>query len=234
MKTAAKTFTFITVGTILGVSSVVGGLSLPAGSVSDEKITNIAAPQTYTVPETVIQPELPERGTYEVVIPPPEVQRSMVASNDATAFTTDESWEVQWPFPVGVHISSGFGSRIPPCEGCSGEHGGTDFAIGEGTPVQPIAKGTVIAVGWDGAYGYRVVIEHIIDGRKVLSLYGHLLENSSPLKPGDSVRTGDFIGEVGSTGKSTGNHLHLEITINGVKQDPQKWLEANAGVAKTE
>lgn len=228
MKITTKLLSFIAVGVILGVSTSLSSLIAPVESLAGNKSTTIVAKQSYVSPTTIEEQPL-ERGNYISYIAPPEITPEMVASNDATAFTNNPAWDVQWPFPVGVHISSGYGSRVSPCEGCSSYHEGTDFAINEGTPVQPIARGTVIAVGWDGNYGYRVIIQHVINGQEVTSLYGHLVENSSPLQPGDKVRTGDLIGHVGNTGKSTGDHLHLEISMNGIKLDPETWLNQNAG-----
>lgn len=169
---------------------------------------------------------------YTVYVEEPEVQPAMIPTADPSAFTSDSSWDVQWPFPVGVTISSQFGHRTPPCDGCSDFHRGTDFAVEQGTPVQPIAGGTVTDVGWDGDFGYRVVITHTVDGQLIESTYGHMVDGSSPLKVGDKVKTGELIGKVGSTGKSTGPHLHLQIKVQGIIVDPVAWLKSEAGVGK--
>lgn len=237
MKYSPKALTCVlTVGVVLGLSfPLIGGAvqQQPTEASFNDK-EQVVATQTYTAPKTVINPML-NRGNYEVYQIPSEVQPAMIPSSDRSTFTNDTSWEVQWPFPVGVTISSGFGQRDKPCEGCTGNHQGLDFAITEGTPIQTIARGTVVAVGWDGDYGYRVMIEHIIDGEKIISVYGHLINNSSPLKPGDVIRKGAHIGDVGTTGASTGPHLHLEIrTVDGIRHDPYAWLQAHAGKAKAE
>lgn len=237
MKDSSKALTCIlTVGVVLGLSFPIigGGLHQPTDATLNASEQTTVTSQSYTVPDTVVEPKI-DRGTYEVYELPPEVQPAMIPNSDRSTFTNDPSWDVQWPFPVGVTISSGFGYRDKPCAECSGNHQGLDFAITQGTPIQTIARGTVTDVGWDGDYGYRVIIEHIINGEKIISLYGHLVENSSPLKPGDVIRKGTHIGDVGNTGASTGPHLHLEIrTADGVRHDPYEWLQTNAGKAKAE
>jgi murein DD-endopeptidase MepM/ murein hydrolase activator NlpD len=74
------------------------------------------------------------------------------------------------------------------------------------------------------------VIDHVIDGRKVATLYGHMIPGSTPLRVGDTVAAGQYIGQVGNSGVSTGAHLHLEVLLDGVTPiDPRAWLEARTG-----
>jgi murein DD-endopeptidase MepM/ murein hydrolase activator NlpD len=139
------------------------------------------------------------------------------------------SGAVRWPFPYAVPISSGYGERIAPCRGCSSQHLGLDFTPGAGTPIYAIASGVVGSTEisrW--GYGNSVVLEHVVNGQKVESLYAHMQMNSSPLLVGDLIAVGDFVGLVGSTGASTGTHLHLEIHIDGVPVNPFAWLKSNA------
>ena len=136
---------------------------------------------------------------------------------------------VRWPFPYVAKITSAFGDRVAPCRGCSSYHRGVDFDAGYGAPVGAIADGIVTAVGRSSSFGYRVEIEHIINGQKVLSLYAHLIDNSSVLTVGSPVAVGDIVGALGNTGLSTGPHLHLEIHVDSVPVDPFAWLVANAG-----
>ncbi len=119
-----------------------------------------------------------------------------------------------WPLPGGSFwISQGFKH---------GKHMAVDLAAAPGTPVYAIDTGRVIKAGWsDIGYGYRVVIDHGID---YVSLYAHLSEYY--VQPGDIVQKGELIGRVGSTGNSTGPHLHLEIRDHGYLIDPLLVLPA--------
>jgi murein DD-endopeptidase MepM/ murein hydrolase activator NlpD len=100
----------------------------------------------------------------------------------------------------------------------SGQHTGLDFAAPTGTPVFSALAGKVVEAGWGGAYGNHVVVKH--DGTK--TLYAHL--NSVGVKKGQSVLRGERIGSVGSTGNSSGPHLHFEVLRKGDPRDPQAFL----------
>ncbi|MGN8049212.1 M23 family metallopeptidase [Curtobacterium sp. 22159] len=142
--------------------------------------------------------------------------------------------EVRSPFPGPVRMSSGFGYRSAPCGACSSLHQGLDFNPGMGAPIGAVAAGTVRVSGTYFSYGTAVVIDHLIDGRKVSTLYGHMIPGSSPLRVGDRVEAGEFIGKVGNSGVSTGAHLHLEVLMDGVTPiDPEAWLEARIGRSLT-
>lgn len=120
----------------------------------------------------------------------------------------------QWPLPEAFAISSGFGERVDPITGERSFHTGTDIAAPAGTPILAAADGTVtVANGtdpWGGGYGYYIKIGH---GNSIETLYAHC--SAICVTPGQTVRQGEVIGYVGSTGNSTGNHLHFEISING-------------------
>ncbi|WP_165069193.1 M23 family metallopeptidase [Marisediminicola senii] len=153
-------------------------------------------------------------------------------SSTAATFVNDPASAVQWPFTQGVPISSGFGPRnVPGCGFCSTNHKGLDLNPGSGTPIQAIADGVVVDLGNpSGPYGVFVVIEHVIDGQKVNSMYAHMLLGSLTLSIGQSVTVGQSIGAVGSTGNSTGAHLHFEILLGGtLPVDPFAWLTAQVG-----
>lgn len=124
----------------------------------------------------------------------------------------------QWPLPKAFRITSGFGERTDPFTGERDFHNGTDIAAPAGTPILAAADGTVtLANGtdpWGGGYGYYVKIGH---GSGMETLYAHC--SAICVTPGQSVRQGEVIGYVGSTGNSTGNHLHFEIIVNGQKTD---------------
>lgn len=143
-------------------------------------------------------------------------------------YTTTGSGPIRWPFPTQVPISSGFGGRAAPCRGCSSNHQGLDFTPGAGAPIYAIADGTVALHEEGGGFGNHVIIEHTIDGQVVRSLYAHMQWGSSPLKEGETIAAGDFVGLVGATGQVTGNHLHFELEIDGTNVDPYVWLKSNA------
>ncbi|BDZ51755.1 hypothetical protein GCM10025867_39960 [Frondihabitans sucicola] len=154
-----------------------------------------------------------------------------IKNTSSGTFSNDPTSAVQWPFAVGVPISSGFGARqVANCGFCSTFHEGLDFIPGAGSPIQIVADGTVSKVDQgSGALGYNVWIEHTIGGKKVTSVYAHMLAGSIKVTQGQQVKVGQIVGLVGSTGNSTGAHLHFEIHIDGVPVDPYPWLEANAG-----
>ncbi len=98
-------------------------------------------------------------------------------------------------------------------------HAGLDIAAPAGTPIKAVAEGTVSYAGWMSGYGYLVIIDH---ANGVQTYYGHC--SKLYVSSGQSVDAGDVIAAVGSTGNSTGNHLHLEIRVNGEKVNPQNYL----------
>ncbi|QDY77660.1 M23 family metallopeptidase [Streptomyces qinzhouensis] len=104
----------------------------------------------------------------------------------------------------------------------SGQHTGLDFAAPAGTPAKAVGAGTIKSAGYSGSYGYQVIIE-LNDGTEVM--YAHL--SSINANVGQKVVAGDMVGRVGSTGNSTGNHLHLEVkTPGGTTIDPGAWLRS--------
>ena len=102
-------------------------------------------------------------------------------------------------------------------------HEGQDMLAPQDTPIYAVADGTVSTSGWVGGYGNGVYIEHVIDGVSVQTRYGHMV--TTPLvSAGDVVTAGQIIGYVGSTGRSTANHLHVEVRVNGAVVDPRTYL----------
>src|ERR1700754_2572474 len=120
-----------------------------------------------------------------------------------------------------VEFTSGFGVRSDPFLGRPAMHTGLDFRAASGDPVRATANGKVVSSGWQGGYGRMVEIDH---GNGLSPRYGHL--SAINVKVGETVRIGQVIGEVGSTGRSTGPHLHYETRIDGDAVDPQKFLRA--------
>lgn len=117
----------------------------------------------------------------------------------------------------GARISSSFGSRKHPILGFTKFHSGVDFAAPKGTPIYAAGDGTVKIAGWVGGYGNFVKIGH---ANKYETAYGHMSAFAKGIRPGTRVRQGQVIGYVGSTGRSTGPHLHYEIQIAGKKVNP--------------
>ena len=130
---------------------------------------------------------------------------------------------LQWPLPVAGTITSQFGHRVDPITGEISSHTGTDIACAEGTPILAAADGTVtVANGldsWGGSYGYYVQINH---GGGLETLYAHC--SSICVTTGQQVQAGQVIGYVGHTGRVTGNHLHLEVRINGNRADAMHYF----------
>ncbi|HPQ95473.1 MAG: M23 family metallopeptidase [Thiothrix sp.] len=123
-------------------------------------------------------------------------------------------------YPIrGGRLSSGFGSRRHPIFRSRRMHSGVDFAAPKGTPIQATGDGTIRFVGQKGAYGNAIMIAH---GQGIDTLYGHMSGFRDGLKPGDTIKRGQTIGYVGSTGRSTGNHVHYEFHVNDEPQNPMK------------
>ncbi|HEV7826735.1 MAG TPA: M23 family metallopeptidase [Mycobacteriales bacterium] len=120
-----------------------------------------------------------------------------------------------WAKPAEGRVTSGFGPRWGT------QHKGLDIGATTGTPIRAVGEGTVRLARWYGGYGNAVIIDH---ANGVSTLYGHASELD--VKPGQRVTAGQLIGKVGSTGDSTGPHLHLEVRVKDRQIDPQPWLTA--------
>jgi murein DD-endopeptidase MepM/ murein hydrolase activator NlpD len=123
------------------------------------------------------------------------------------------------PLASFKRLSSGFGYRKHPIGGGSKMHKGLDLAADRGTRVLSADNGTVTWAGWKGGYGYCIIVDHH-NGYE--TLYGHCSKLIADV--GDNVRKSDLLAEVGSTGASTGNHLHFEVHKNGTPVDPEPYL----------
>ncbi len=121
----------------------------------------------------------------------------------------------------GGSVGSRFGFRIDPITGCSALHTGLDFPAEPGTPILAAAGGVVVVQEYHLAYGNMVEVDH---GNELVTRYAHA--SKVFVKKGDIVKRGQKIAEIGSTGRSTGPHLHFEVWVAGVPQDPQRFLEA--------
>lgn len=123
-------------------------------------------------------------------------------------------------------ISSTFGNRFHPILGIWKGHKGTDYAASQGTPVRAIGDATVIRAGWAGGYGNMLELRH---RNGFVTRYGHLRGFASSVRAGSHVGIGQTIGFVGTTGRSTGPHLHFEVIVGGVQKDSRVALKSIAG-----
>lgn len=147
--------------------------------------------------------------------------RSGMTSSMNLSMVAPGTGAVRWPI-TSFRLGRGIGD--------SGYHQGVDLLAPGGTPLFSVADGVVrvSSEGYSG-YGVAVVIDHVINGQRVSTLYGHMTYGSRQVVQGQTVSAGQLIGLVGSTGSSTANHLHFEVRINGGLVDPWAWLNANAG-----
>jgi murein DD-endopeptidase MepM/ murein hydrolase activator NlpD len=173
------------------------------------------------------QSETPKKETSEKEAPAPKQDSGSSEADKATAESADTSEADTaasgFSAPVDAAMSTPY--HQSGSSWSSGYHTGVDFAASTGTTVKSVANGTVVSAGWAGAYGNQVVIQHE-DGR--YSQYGHL--SSLSVSAGESVSAGQQIGAVGSTGNSTGPHLHFEVRTGpgyGSDIDPVQYLRAN-------
>jgi len=126
------------------------------------------------------------------------------------------------PVRTTVSFTSGFGVRSDPFEHGAAMHPGIDLAGAYGTPIYATADGTVLRAGWNsGGYGNLVEIDH---GRGITTRYGHM--SAIIVQAGDHVTRGQQIGRMGSTGRSTGNHLHYEVRIDGRAVNPIPFMKS--------
>lgn len=203
---SARTFV-AAAATVLAIA-VGAGLGVPAYAAATAPIPE-PKPQVVAVKASAQIPPV-QRDSYTATAPP----------------------ALAWPVENYASVTDGYGPRTPPCSGCSSFHGGVDLAAGYGNPVRSIAKGVVIETSspFNTSLGVHVTIQHVIDGQIVTSLYGHMQYGSMPLKVGDTVYTGQQIGLIGSTGASTGAHLHFEIHPGGDSPvNPMSWMHARLG-----
>jgi len=126
----------------------------------------------------------------------------------------------------GRAVSSTFGIRRDPILGTPAHHSGMDFRAPSGTEIKASGAGVVISAGWNGGYGRMVEIDH---GRGLTTRYAHL--KAIRVSEGDQVQAGTVIGEAGSSGRSTGPHLHYEVRRDGQPLDPLRFLKAGKRIA---
>ncbi len=146
-----------------------------------------------------------------------KIEKDILAAQRAVEYA---GGEMLWPTPGYYTITSNFGGRADPITGVWSNHGGTDIRAPYGASIVAANSGVVIFSGWHYSYGNYVIIDH---GGGIATLYGH--SSKLLVSKGQAVNRGDKIALVGSTGYSTGNHLHFEVRINGVRTEPMKYLK---------
>ncbi|PMB04021.1 hypothetical protein CEN49_21755 [Fischerella thermalis CCMEE 5273] len=125
------------------------------------------------------------------------------------------------PPVTNLILTSDYGPRINPISGRSELHTGMDFGGPYGTPIFAAGDGIVTFAGWKGGYGYTIDIDH---GGGVVTRYAHMESQYMYVNTGDQVTRGQHIAGIGSTGNSTGPHLHFEVRVNNVPQDPKQYI----------
>lgn len=150
-----------------------------------------------------------------------EAAAAEAAKNNTSAPTTGGSNQSSgYIRPVSGRISSPFGYRIHPVTGKPNLHGGVDFAASYGTGIKATRAGEIIVKTYNSSYGNYIIIDH---GNGIASLYAHM--SGFNVSIGQEVSQGSIIGFIGSTGSSTGPHLHFEIRVNGTRVDPMNYLD---------
>ena len=149
-----------------------------------------------------------------------DVLKGVFAIRDASAPITATPTKYRLPVAIGVPVTSEYGWRIHPISGDRKFHAGIDFGAAQGQPIYAAAGGKVTFAGERGGYGNTIEIQH--NGRES-TLYGHA--SALLVSVGQQVVQGQMIGRVGSTGNSTGPHLHFEVHVNGKHTDPRPFLK---------
>ncbi|MCI4658495.1 M23 family metallopeptidase [Cryobacterium zhongshanensis] len=164
--------------------------------------------------------------------------RAQPASLAGTGPTAPETSRVVFPLPAGTYTNTdSFGWRTDPYTGARAFHAGSDLAAPADTPILAVADGVVSFAAQRGTYGGLITIEHTVDGERVTSYYAHMYDSGIHVAAGDTVAAGQHIGDVGSAGKSTGPHLHIEIHPGGAGNpavNAVDWLTAHGATDLTQ
>lgn len=146
-----------------------------------------------------------------------QIEKDILAAQRAVEYA---GGELLWPVPGHYRITSPFGGRIHPITGVWSNHGGTDIAAPNGTSIVSSNDGVVIFAGYHYSYGNYIIVDH---GGGIATLYAHCSKLLA--WKGQAVAKGETIALIGSTGESTGNHLHYEVRVNGVRKQPMDYLK---------
>jgi murein DD-endopeptidase MepM/ murein hydrolase activator NlpD len=214
---ASKVFSLLVLfaigGLLVGTSLPAEAFMSPGQALATAEPTVAANDQSFAVSDSAITADA-KRSDYKIT----SYQDLM----------TERYGDIQWPFPYVVPISSGYGGRAAPCATCSTFHTGIDFVPGFGTPIYAVATGKISYLAYEGGFGYHMIVDSDVNGKKFQTLYGHMKDKSSKYKVGQTIEVGEQLGLVGATGQVTAPHLHLEIHIDGAPIDPFPWLKKYA------
>ena len=147
-----------------------------------------------------------------------QIERDILAAQRAVEYA---GGELLYPLPGYYRITSPYGGRSHPITGVWSNHGGTDIWAPYGTNILSSNDGVVIFAGYHYSYGNYIIVDH---GGGIATLYAHCSKLLA--WEGQAVTKGEAIAQIGSTGESTGNHLHYEVRVNGVRQNPMDYLKA--------
>lgn len=177
------------------------------------------APRTTASTEVLGQVPKPVKRLVSYAMPSmPKPAQSLVPERVAERPMTALEYAATLRAPLGqLRVSSDYGMRLHPLARRERFHHGIDYAAPSGTPIRAAQDGQIKVMSGQKGYGHLVRMSH---GHGVETVYGHLLKFMPGLKQGSVVRRGDIIGFVGSTGRSTGPHLHFEVLANGRQMDP--------------
>ncbi|TFD02541.1 M23 family metallopeptidase [Cryobacterium sinapicolor] len=225
-------------------ASVRASAEASANVAAPDPTARAAAASDASAAETTLQGLVPSAATTATVhrdgftvtdapkpVPVPAAPAAVPTADDAAAPAAANA-AVQWPFPGSVRLSGPYGPRDAPCGGCSTFHKGLDMLPGEGAPALAVADGVVreVSATDNGGFGVYAIVDHTVDGQLVSSVYAHFQAGSLQVSAGEPVGVGTHLGNVGSTGQSTGPHLHFEILIDGITPtDPYAWMSQRAG-----
>jgi len=239
-----------TVAIFAAVSALVAAVALPAYAASkpvDAGATTLQQMAVDDAQSLVVASEATsspmQRGTYSATTPEEIAKKKAEAAAKARAAASARlasasksgarlseadlrlvaagSGEVRYPLPSGsYYVSRTLGSG----------HDGADMVSNAGTPIFAAASG-VVRISTDSYYGYGVaiVLDSVVGGQRVSTLYGHMTYGTRAVRSGQVVQAGQLIGKVGNTGRSYGAHLHFEVRVNNSLVEPMGWLRANAG-----
>ena len=208
-------------GDRVGLTNVEVQVTAPVAEHASLRLTVLKT--DWTVDHIILPPPNPN----DPDPPPPDLPDEQPRLNELYAGVSERRWRPTWIAPLNppLVVSGYFGEQRSFNGGpVQGHHGGTDFGAIAGTPILATNDGTVVLAERVRVRGRLVVIDH---GGGVLSSYGH--QSALTVAEGEVVRQGQKIGEVGSTGLSTGAHLHWELAVGGVLVDGLRWLDGSQG-----
>jgi murein DD-endopeptidase MepM/ murein hydrolase activator NlpD len=151
--------------------------------------------------------------------------RTTTLSHERNIFTRADVNVLPGAWPVNGRLMAGYGVRSDPFSGEGEMHTGVDISAPQGTPVKATADGIIIHAGWNGGYGHCVIIDH---GNNYQTWYAHL--SRMDVIEGQEIRQGEILGAVGTSGRSTGAHLHYEVRIGTTPVNPYRFLARGAVV----